>query len=83
MVLGGDLLEGKKEDAPIKGGVTVVGAVASKAIDKIPIKKLGKEAIDTYVGRGAGAIKESDFDNRAKKVEESDKLDLKIENKKD
>lgn len=80
--IGADLLEGKKKDALIKVGVAAVGVATSKAIQKIPLKKLGKEAIDTYVGRGVGAIKDGYFENGTQKVEESDKLDLKIETKK-
>ena len=56
--------------------------IAGSAIEKIPTNKLSKQAIDTYVGRGSGAIKDGYFDNRSQTVEESDKLDLKIEQKK-
>jgi RHS repeat-associated protein len=77
--IGADLLQGKKEDVLIKGGAAAVGLLAGKGIEKIPIKKIGTEAIDTYVGRGAGAIKDGYFNNRRSKVEESDKIDLKIE----
>ena len=77
-----DLLVGKTNDAGIKAGVAVAGEIMGAAVDKLPIKKLGQQAIDTYGGRGAGAIKDGYFDNRTVKVEESDKLDLKIEQKK-
>lgn len=77
-----DLLVGKTNDAGIKAGVAVAGEIMGAAVDKLPIKKIGKQAIDTYGGRGTGAIKDGYFDNRTVKVEESDKLDLKIEQKK-
>ena len=47
--------------------------------DTEPMQKLGQEAIDTYVGRGVDAIRDGVVDNSVKTVEESDKLNLKIE----
>ena len=79
--IGADLLEGKTNDALLKGGGAVIGAVVGRGIDKIPMQKVGKEAIDTYVGRGSDAIINGVVDNRARQVEESTKLDIKIENK--
>ena len=79
--LSADLLEGKKKDAFIKVGTIVLNQATNRAINKIPTQKLGKEAIDTYVSRGTGAIKDGIVDNTPKAVEESDKLDLKIEQK--
>lgn len=80
--LGADLLERKTKDFAVKGAVVAFEAVAGRAIGKTPIKKLGKEAIDSYVGRGGGAIRDGYSDNRTQTIEESDKLDLKIETKK-
>jgi RHS repeat-associated protein len=78
-----DLVEGKKEDAAIKTGFLLGGAMIGFGANKLPIKsELSKQALDTYGSRGVGAIKDGYFDNRSQKVEESDKLDLKIEQKK-
>jgi hypothetical protein len=80
---GADFLDGKNEEALIKLGKTVVlDRLTSKAVDKLPIKKLGKDAIDTYVTRGGDAIMNGVLDNKVVDVEQSDKLDLKIEKKK-
>ena len=79
--IGADLVEGKKADASIRSAVVVGQFVLGAAANKIPIQKIGKHAIDTYFDKGTGAIKDGYFDNRTQKVEQSDKLDLKIEKK--
>lgn len=79
--IGADLLEGKKVDAAIKTGVAVGQYVIGEGAKKLPIKELGQQSIDTYFDKGTGAIRDGYFNNRVQKVEESDKLDLKIERK--
>ena len=79
--IGADLVEGKKADASIRSAVVVGQFVLGAAANKIPIQKIGQHAIDTYFDKGTGAMKDGYFDNRTQKVEESDKLDLKIEKK--
>jgi|GEM_PF-1174370 len=80
--MGADALDGKYKDAGIKGGFIVVGAVAGKGAEKLPVKQLAREAVDSYVGTTTGAVRDGYFDNRVLPVEESDELNLKIEQKK-
>jgi RHS repeat-associated protein len=76
---GADFLEGKAKEGIIKVGTAAVNTVIKRGIDKIPTQKLGREAIDTYVSRGTGTIKDAVVNSIPRKVEESDKLDIKIE----
>ena len=81
--LGADLLEGKTKDFWIKGSVVAFEAGVGFGVSKIPkAQELTKQAVDSYVGRAGGAIREGYSDNRTQTIEESDKLDLKIETKK-
>ncbi|HEY1199753.1 MAG TPA: RHS repeat-associated core domain-containing protein, partial [Niastella sp.] len=80
--IGADFMEGKNKDGWIKLGFAGGEALAGEGISKLPIKELGKEAIDTYIGTSAGALKGAYFDNRVLPVEESDELKLTIEQKK-
>jgi len=78
----GDLLLGKTDDALKKVGFIGLGLILGQGTDIIPTSKFGKQAIDSYLGRGTGAIKDGYFDNRVRIVEESDELNLTIERKK-
>lgn len=77
-------------DAAIKLAWGVGGKLLVDEISKITdipvvkkeVRKLGKEAIDTYVGRGTGAIKDATVNSSKPVVEESDVLNLQVEHKK-
>lgn len=76
------MLEGKDADAAYKTGFSLAGTLVGDGVKKHPIKELGQQAIDTYIGKGVGAIKDGYFDYRQVKIDESNKLDLKIQQKK-
>jgi RHS repeat-associated protein len=80
--IGADLLDGKYKDASIKTGFAVAGMAIGEGADKLPIKPLGQQAVDSYLGTTTGAVRDGYFDNRVLPVEESDELNLKIEQKK-
>jgi RHS repeat-associated protein len=82
MDIGADILERKDKDAAIKTTFALISTVAGDVISATPLKPLGKQAIDTYVGKGVGAVKDGYFKYNPPKVEESDHLDLKIEKSK-
>jgi RHS repeat-associated protein len=81
MDMGADLMYDKYKDLWIKLGVSVGGTLIGDGVKKLPLQRLAKESADTYFGKGIGYIKDGYFENRQLEVEESSKLDLKIEQK--
>jgi len=78
-----DYLEGKTDVANVKTSVVIFEAVVGGVVSKIPkMKELTKQVIDSYIGRGGGAIRDGYGDSKTPAVEESNVLDLKIETKK-